>query len=109
MVQDWWDKAPICNPHFHILDTDDWPNPWELLAEKCFSDLAKCLGICYTVLLLENEEIKSLHIVQTDNYTLVQVNDGQYTLNDQPGEITVDYDLRIRHSVDCEFLKKLLK
>lgn len=110
MVQDWWDTAPICNQHFHILDTEEWPLPWDLLAETCFCDLAKCIGICYTVILLENEDIKSLHIVETDNYTLVQVNDGQYTLNNEPGEITANQaDLRIGHSVDCEFLKNRLK
>ena len=49
-------------------------------------------------------------MVQTDNYTLVQVNEGQYTLNDQPDQITMDQtDLRIIHSFDCEYLKAKLQ
>lgn len=111
LVQNWWNTAPITNPYLHIADCDEWPLPWDLLAQNGFCDLAKCIGICYTLILAELPQIKSLHIVQTDNYyTIVHVNDGQYVLNDCIGEIIPsDTDYRIRHSVDCQCLANKLK
>ncbi len=47
---------------------------------------------------------------QSDNYTLVQVNEGQYMLNDQPDQITMDQtDLRVRFSYNCEDLKSRIQ
>ena len=106
LVHEWWNKAPIVNYTVHFNDPENWPLPWDLLAQDGYCDVAKCLGICYTLLLTKHEDINSLHMVQTDNYTLVQVNEGQYTLNDQPDSITADIsDLRIRYTYDCENLK----
>lgn len=49
-------------------------------------------------------------MLQDDNYTYVQINEGQYTLNDQPDRITMDHsDLRIRFSYNCEDLKDKIK
>lgn len=105
-VQNYWDRAPICNPYFHVTEPEIWPSPWELLADNCFSELAKCLGICYTIILAEHAEVSSLHIVETDNYCIVQVNNGQYILNDQPGELTQgNTNLTVRYIFDCKQLK----
>jgi len=109
-VHDWWQKAPMVNHTIYINDQENWPLPWDLLTENGYCDVAKCLGIVYTLLLIEHEDINSLHIAQTDNYILVQVNNGEYTLNDQPGYITADQnDLHVKYSVDCEYLKERLK
>ena len=109
VIHDWWGTAPIVNHTVHFTDPENWPGPWELLAQDAFCDVAKCLGICYTIMLIEHEDIKSLELVQTDNYTLVTVNEGQYILNDQPGSITADQsDLRIRYTYNCESLKQKL-
>lgn len=106
LIHNWWNTAPIVNHTVHFNDEENWPLPWDLLAQDGYCDVAKCLGICYTLLLIKHEDIKSLHMVQTDNYTLVQVNEGQYVLNDQPDAITADMsDLRIRYVYDCELLK----
>jgi len=110
LIHDWWWRAPIVNNTIHFTDSDNWPLPWELLAQTAYCDVAKCLGLCYTILLIEHEDINSLHMVQTDNYTLVQVNEGQFTLNDEPGSITADQsDLRIRFSYNCEDLSSKIK
>jgi len=110
LIHDWWDTAPIVNNTIHFTDPDNWPLPWDLLAQPAYCDVAKCLGLCYTILLVQHEDINSLHMVQTDNYTLVQVNKGQYTLNDEPGSITADQsDLRVKFTFDCENLKPLLR
>lgn len=110
LIHDWWQQAPIISGHAHINNPDNWPPPWELLAKNAFCELDKCLGMCYTILLVEHEDINSFQLVQTDNYNLVIINDGQYVLNGQFGEITADLsNLRIRVSVDSEFLRNKLK
>ena len=110
LVHNWWNQAPIVNNTVHFTDPDNWPLPWDLLTQSGYCDVAKCLGICYTILLIQHEDIKSLHMVQTDNYTYVQINDGQYTLNDQPDKITMDQtDLCIKFSYNCEDLKSRIQ
>ena len=110
LIHDWWNMAPIVNNTVHFNDEENWPLPWDLLAQNGYCEVAKCLGLCYTILLIKHKDIKSLHMVQTDNYTVVQVNEGQYTLNDQPGEITADQsDLRVRYSFNCEDLKSKIQ
>jgi hypothetical protein len=109
-VQDWWAQAPLVDHYLHIVDYDEWPLPWDLLAENTYCEIAKCLGMCYTLLLIKHEEINSLHIVQTDNYCLLQINDGRYTLNDQPGEIMADQaDIHVKYSINCEYFKNKLE
>ena len=104
ITQNFWDKAPICNPYIHITEPESWPSPWVLLADNCFCDLAKSLGICYTLILAEHDEVNSLHIVQTDNYTLVQVNGGQYYLNDSIGELSEKLEAPIKYTFNCDNL-----
>jgi len=102
LIHDWWQQAPIVSPYLEILEPESWPNPWELLANNGFCDLAKCLGICYTIQLLNRKEINSLRIVQTDNYyILVIVNDGEFVLNDRLGEIEpMASKINIIHIID---------
>ena len=110
LIHEWWNQAPIVNNTVHFTDPDNWPLPWDLLAQSAYCDVAKCLGICYTIMLIQHEDINSLHMVQTDNYTYVQINEGQYMLNDQPDQITMDQaDLRIKFSYNCEDLKDKIK
>ncbi len=45
-----WSYAPY---QAHYLTTDqinEWPGPWELIYENYYCDLAKALGIVYTLL-----------------------------------------------------------
>ena len=110
LIHEWWNMAPIVNNTVHFTDPENWPGPWDLLAQPAYCDVAKCLGMCYTLLLIKHEDINSLHMLQTDNYCYVQINEGQYMLNDQPDQITMDQsDLRIRFSYNCEDLKDKIK
>ena len=103
-VDTWWQDAPLSLHYLHIDDFENWPDPWDLLADNTYCDLAKCLGICYTLLLLDRDEINDLHIIETDNYFAVEVNNAQ-VINYCPREIThkssiPDYDVRRVISAD---------
>jgi hypothetical protein len=109
-VHDWANTAPIVSNTVHFTDPDNWPLPWDLLSQPAYCDVAKCLLMCYTLLLIQHNDIKSLHMVQDDNYTYVQINEGEYTLNDQPDQITMDQsDLRVKFSYNCEDLKSRIQ
>jgi len=105
-VDDWWQQAPLVNHYLHIDDLDNWPLPWDLIAENTYCDLAKCLGICYTLLLLKHKDITSLEIIETQQEFLVAVNNDAI-LNYYPREIVNRHtleDMKIMRVVDAQSL-----
>jgi len=85
-VQHLWSFAPY---QAHYLTTDhieEWPGPWELLYENYYCDLAKALGIVYTLYLSEHKpkelEIRIYTEYSTkEQHNLVFVDGGKYILN----------------------------
>jgi hypothetical protein len=72
----------------HYLTTDhveEWPGPWELIYENYYCDLAKALGIVYTLYLSNHKpdiEIRIYNEPSTkEQYNLVFVDKGKYVLN----------------------------
>jgi len=87
-INNWWQMLPIDNHYLHWDDTQNWPDPWDLLADGVFCSLAKSLGIVYTLKLIDRPDIDNLTLVQTtDGDNLVLVNQGLYILNWSPTEI----------------------
>jgi len=81
-INDWWQQAPMVLRYLHIDLIKEWPDPWELIAENTYCSLAKCLGMCYTICMLDRQDIPSLCISEIDNNDyIVQVNNGLYVLN----------------------------
>ncbi len=103
LINDWWFNAPIINSYYHITDPDHWPTPWELLLEDGFDDFAKSLGMCYTLLLLQRNDLESIVIKQSDNYVIVHIND-KYILNDDP-EVIINECENYKFIYDCSNLK----
>ena len=86
-----WQNAPF-NPYYLDYDSpDNWPDPWTLIAENYYCDLAKALGIVYTLHLSNHNMEISLRIMKNPQtkffYNLVWINNGKYVLNLEPGEI----------------------
>lgn len=48
-----WSKAPFVNPYLDSNDYKSWPDPWHLIIDGRFDDLAIALGIAYTLKLTE--------------------------------------------------------
>jgi len=81
-IHNWWQQAPMVLRYLHTDLIEDWPDPWDLIAENTYCGLAKCLGICYTICMLERQDISDVCISEIDNNDyIVQVNNGLYTLN----------------------------
>ena len=84
-VQHLWSYAPYVA---HYLTTDQlasWPNPWELMYENYYCDLAKALGIVYTMYLTGHRPEMEIRIYSDpstkEQYNLVFVEQGKYVLN----------------------------
>lgn len=82
-----WGYAPYVN---HYLDpvggTAHWPDPWTLLYENYYCDLAKSLGMLYTLYLSDHKPLDIELIIATDyenhqGYNLVSLSKGKYILN----------------------------
>jgi hypothetical protein len=86
-VNDWWWQVPTVNHYLHWDDHRNWPGPWDLLADNMFCDLARALGIVYTLMMLPRTDIQEISLLNSKQDNLVQVNDGIYILNWCPTEL----------------------
>jgi hypothetical protein len=96
-VNDWWFRAPMINHYLHWDDFPNWPDPWHLLDKNSWCDLARALGIVYTLMMVDNSYQDRLSIVQYNNDNLVLVDNGKYILNWCPRELL---------NIDSEHFKK---
>lgn len=93
-TQNLWKESPNFAPFY--LDPDDtkkWPDPWQLITENYFCNVARCLGIIYTIYFSghKNSIEPELRIYKDGDsrqlYSLVWLNDGKYILNLETDEI----------------------
>jgi hypothetical protein len=80
-INAWWFRAPWRAYHLHWDDRANWPDPWELLSDNIYCDLARGLGILYTITLLDRADLQDLMLVETDQGNLVLSSDEKYILN----------------------------
>lgn len=82
-----WSYAPYVNYYLDPAQKDNpWPDPWTLLHENYYCDIAKSLGMLYTLYLSDHrpEDIE-LRIYwdpeAVQAYNLVWLDKGKYILN----------------------------
>ena len=81
-INSWWYNCPWKPYYLHWDDQPNWPDPWQLLSDNHYCDLARGLGILYTIALLDRADFADTTLVLTqtgDN--LVLVNKSKYILN----------------------------
>lgn len=49
----YWAKAPFVNHFLNPEDPKSWPDPWHLVLDNKFDNLAICLGMLYTLKLTD--------------------------------------------------------
>ena len=59
-INHWWQQTPWVPYHLHWDDQETWPNPWELLSDNLFCDLARSLGIVYTTMMIDHPAIDKI-------------------------------------------------
>jgi len=80
-INAWWQKTPWRAYHLHWDDRQDWPDPWQLLSDNIYCDLARGLGILYTITVLDRDDMQDAELIETEQGNLVQVEGGKYILN----------------------------
>ena len=100
-INAWWFRAPWRAYHLHWDDRPNWPDPWELLSDNIYCDLARGLGIMYTITLLDREDLQDSVLTESDQGNLVLIQQGKYilnwdseqVLNINPGQITAQHSV----------------
>ena len=87
-----WSTAPFVNYNLDPSEPKSWPDPWTLLAENYWCDVAKTLGIVYTLYFTNHKstpaEIRVYYDYQDKiKYTVAWIDHGKYILNYYPYEI----------------------
>jgi hypothetical protein len=80
-INAWWQRTPWRAYHLHWDDRQDWPDPWQLLSDNIYCDLARGLGILYTITVLDRDDIQDAELIETEQGNLVRVEGGKYILN----------------------------
>jgi hypothetical protein len=81
-INQWWFRAPWRPYYLHWDDQPSWPDPWQLLSDNVYCDLARGLGIVYTISMLDRADMADTTLVLTeDDGNLVRVAKEKYILN----------------------------
>jgi hypothetical protein len=81
-INRWWFGSPWRPYYLHWDDQATWPDPWQLLSDDIYCEVARGLGILYTITLLNHADIASADLVLTESgHNLVVVNKTKYILN----------------------------
>jgi hypothetical protein len=87
-INSWWFQMPWTAYHLHWDDQSTWPDPWELLSDNLYCDVARGLGILYTISMLDRADIADATLVLTDSGdNLVLVGKTKYILNWSPDSV----------------------
>jgi hypothetical protein len=88
-VDAFWQKCPLLTHYLHPADTEDWPNPWELISDNDYCIYARALGMYYTLAHLGVENIDIVEAIDDNNdyAVLVLVDDAKYVLNWYPNSV----------------------
>ena len=81
-INAWWFRAPWTAYYLHWDDTAAWPDPWQLLSDNIYCELARGLGILYTITLLDRADLTSASLILTQTgHNLVLADQTKYILN----------------------------
>ena len=97
-INSWWFQAPWRPYYLHWDDQPKWPDPWQLLSDDIYCDLARGLGILYTITLLDRPDLASADLVLTESGdNLVLVDKTKYILNWKPDSVVNTFqEVKIR-------------
>ena len=92
--------------YLHWEDYEDYPDPWQLLADGMFCPISKSIGIVYTLCMLDMDEIAKLELLQTDDGDCLVCVNTNLILNWSPEEILSESDLpvAIKKRRNCSLL-----
>ena len=107
-INSWWFDAPWHPYYLHWDDLSIWPDPWQLLSDNHYCDLARALGILYTITLLDREDLGDATLILTDSGdNLVLVEKSKYILNwDQDIIVNTNQETTIKKQLTQSAVKQ---
>lgn len=80
-INHWWQQVPWTAYVLHWDDQHNWPDPWQLLEFQRLCDLARALGIVYTLCMLDRADTADPKLMSGSGYSVVLLDRGKYVLN----------------------------
>ena len=115
LTNELWAACPFTPFYLDSAEPNAWPDPWTLLEENYYCDLAKVLGIIYTLHLCNHGRILDPELrIYTNTktrhtYHIAYLCDGKYVLNLIEGEIVnkqhINQELQLRFRYTAADLK----
>ena len=110
LIDQWWQKAPLVNHYLHPHELQIWPGPWDLLVENNYCNIARGLGMIYTLLLTGISDIDFSIGIDDNNedVALVLVDCAKYVMNYYPDTVVNNNlrDFEIKKKIDLSEIKK---
>jgi hypothetical protein len=105
-INTWWFGTPWRPYYLHWDDQLTWPDPWQLLSDDIYCELARGLGILYTITLLDRADMVDATLILTeDGSNLVQVATEKYILNWNSDSIVNTFqEVKIRRQYTKQFI-----
>jgi hypothetical protein len=105
-VVEFWHGCPFEPFYLDPENPAKWPGPWELIEENWYCDLAKALGMLYTIKFTNHNpevEIRVYYDPATRyTYNLVWINNGKYVLNLIESQVVnktqINKNLKLKHT-----------
>ncbi len=113
-TQNFWQSCPFVPFYLDASDISSWPDPWTLIQENYYCDLAKCLGIVYTLHLSNHNNLAPelrvyFDIKNKHTYHIAYFCQGKYVLNLIEGAIVnkehIYQELKLKHCYTAADLK----
>lgn len=107
-IDHWWQQTPWQPYYLHWDDLEKWPDPWQLLSDNVYCDVARGLGILYTITLLDRADTADAQLVLTeDSRNLVLVDKSKYILNWwATGVVNTSPDIKIKRQLTKQAVTK---
>ena len=110
-INSWWFSSPWTGYHLHWDDQADWPDPWQLLDDNIFCEVARGLGILYTITMLDRPDLQDAVLAEVDSDNLVLVPQKKYILNwDAEQVVNINPGpYKVYHSVSQQEIKQQIR
>jgi len=115
LTNELWAACPFTPFYLDPAEPNTWPDPWTLLEENYYCDLAKVLAIIYTLHLCNHGQILNpelriyINTKTRHTYHIAYLCDGKYVLNLIEGEIVnkqhINQELQLRYRYTAADLK----
>jgi len=116
-VQKLWYSAPYKKVSPLLDENDNWPTPWTIFNNMSYCDLAKALGMFYTIALAPKLsklplQLNLMHTFEGERICVVSVDNGKFVLNFNKEKIINTSMISDEYQLTTKYVKtdfKLLK